>query len=208
MKSLLIIGAGGHGKVVAETAMSTEKWDKYAFIDEIYPKLKSVLDIPVISNSFETEEIKRSYSDVIVAIGNNKKRLQLSVQLINQGFNLVNVLHPSAIISDSAKIAQGTVIFAQSVVQANVEIGMATIINTSVTVDHDCSLGSAVHLSPGAHLGGNVVVGDESWLGLGSSVINDISIGAHVIIGAGAVVVSDIEDKVKAIGVPAKATSA
>ena len=204
MNSLLIFGAGGHGRVVAETAENTGVWQEIVFADDAYPELKSVNGYPVIADFSDARSMVNTHPDVIVAMGDNHKRSDLTRQLQQTGFNLVTLIHPVATVADSARIETGTVIFAQAVVQPGAHIGGAVIVNTAATVDHDCIIGNGVHLSPGVHLGGGVKVGDYSWLGVGAAVINQVVIGRDVMVGAGSCVVSDLSDKITAVGVPAR----
>ena len=204
MSSLLIFGAGGHGKVVAETARAMDNWPEIVFADDAYPQVKSVSDYPVIADFQRAKSLNGTHQDVIVAIGDNHKRLELTLELQRAGFNPVTLIHPEAVVARSVRIETGTVIFAQAVVQADARVGTAVIINTAATVDHDCVIGKGTHLSPGSHLGGEVKVGDYSWLGMGAVVINRVTIGQGVTVGAGSCVIDDLPDKVTVVGVPAR----
>ena len=204
MSRLIIIGAGGHGKVVAETAILMKCWDEIVFADDRFPDLASIGAWPVVSDIAKLKSNSGGYHDFIVAIGTNKIRLKIQKSLIEYNLVPVSVIHPSATISPTASIGIGTAIFANVVINANTSIGDACIINTAASVDHDCNLSDGVHISPGAHLAGEVSVGKASWLGIGSSVIQCINIGQDVIVGAGAAAVSDIPNGVVAKGVPAR----
>lgn len=204
MSSLLIFGAGGHGKVVAESARLSGLWHEVDFVDDRFPGLSKIGEYRVIANFSDGMKLSQSYQDAIVAIGDNRNRLILTKQLKDAGFNLAKVIHPEAIIAKSASIGKGAVILAGSVLQADSKLGMAVIVNTAVSVDHDCIIADGVHLSPGTHLGGSVTVGECSWLGIGTVVINDIYIGHDTVIGAGAAVTQAIPDNSMAVGVPAK----
>ena len=204
MSSLLIFGAGGHGKVVAETARAMDNWPEIVFADDACPQGRFVSDYPVIADFQSAKALNGTHQDVIVAIGDNHKRLELTLELQRAGFNPVTLIHPEAVVARSAHIETGTVIFAQAVVQPDARVGTAVIINTAATVDHDCIIGNGAHLSPGAHLGGEVNVGNCSWLGMGAVVINRVTIGQGVTVGAGSCVIDDLPDKVTAVGVPAR----
>lgn len=204
MSSLLIFGAGGHGKVVAETARAIGSWNGIMFADDAYPQVKSVDGYPVIAGFSDARSMGSDGNDVIVAIGDNRTRLDLTVELGLSGFNPVTLIHPTAVVAQSAYLEQGTVIFAQAVVQAAARIGRAVIVNTAATVDHDCIVGDGAHLSPGVHLGGEVQVGDYSWLGVGAAVINRAAIGRGVTVGAGSCVIGNLPDGVTVVGVPAR----
>ena len=204
MTGLLIVGAGGHGKVVADTACEMGRWNKVAFVDDRYPSLTEVFCWPVIGRFDEIEPLLSEYSDIAVAIGNNHLRIDLLKRFMAMGFSLPAVIHPTAFVSSRSEINDGVVIFAHAVINVGAEIGLGCIINTATTVDHDCILSEGVHLSPGVNLAGEVSIGSCSWLGVGSSVIQKIEIGNNVIVGAGAAVISDIVSNVTVVGVPAK----
>lgn len=202
MNRLLIIGAGGHGRVVADTARAMGKWEKIAFVDDCQEG--HVLDWPVLGKTAMAAELYNEYNDLVIAIGDNPNRLKMFYQYSKLGFRLPAIIHPTAFVSPSATVDAGTIIFAQAAVNAGAVIGAGCIINTGATVDHDCVLADGVHLSPGVHLGGEVKIGRCSWLGVGASVINRVCIGESVTIGAGAVIIRPIEDNVTVVGVPGR----
>ena len=202
--NLLILGAGGHGRVVADAAESSGNWDKISFTDDKFPQLKMSGRWPIIGMISDLPGFYSEWQDVVVAIGTNSLRLELLKHCMDVGFNIVSVIHPSAQIAQDVSIGQGTVVFANAAVNTGAGLGQGCIINTATSIDHDCALADGVNLSPGVHLGGAVSIGARSWLGIGSSVINNIQIGSEVIVGAGAAVISNIRDKVTVVGVPAK----
>lgn len=204
MSILLIVGAGGHGKVVAETAELLKQWDSVVFADDKFPELTRIGKWPVVSSANFLDIEKNGFTDFVVAVGDNKTRLKIQREGLHSTLTPVCIVHPSAVISPTGKLGLGTVIFANAVVNADAVVGEACIINTAASVDHDCVLGDGVHISPGALLAGDVAVGHCSWLGIGSSVIQCTDIGENVVVGSGAAVVSDLPDGVTAIGVPAR----
>jgi len=201
--SLLIVGAGGHGRVVAETANEQGTWKGIAFLDD-KKDLCPVLGYPVLDSLDKAAHYLVRYPQLIVAIGNNRLRIKLLNHFQQIGFKIPSIIHPTAFVSKTATVEPGCVILAQTVLNTGAKIGLGCIINTGATIDHNCVLGKGVHLSPGVHLGGGVYVGDYSWIGVGVSVINNVSVGENALIGAGAAVVTDIEANVTAVGVPAK----
>jgi len=201
VSGLLVVGAGGHGKVVADTAYETGRWSKIAFLDK-RQDIKSVLSWPIIGCDDEAPFFLKEYQELAVALGNNQTRLKMLRHFAKIGFSLPVIIHPSAYVSNSAVIEAGCVVFAQSAVNAGVKIGFGSILNTCVSVDHDCILEDGVHLSPGVHLAGEVTVGSCSWIGIGTSVIQGVSIGQRVIVGAGTAVIKNIGDDVTVVGVP------
>ena len=209
MSHLLILGAGGHAKVVAETALTSGVASRLAFLDDSYigpDSLPSVLGWPLIGPlgfSIKTETMSQ-FDAAVVAIGHAVTRLKWIQQLQTAGYNLPVLVHPAAWVSPSAQIGPASVIFAQAVVQANAHIGTGAILNTGCSVDHDAQLADGVHVCPGAHLAGSVCVGSCSWIGIGASVAQQVRIGSDVIVGAGAAVVRDLADGVTVVGVPAR----
>lgn len=203
MKKLLILGAGGQGKVVLDLALTCENWDDISFLDS--GKIgENVLGYPVIGDLCDYEVLKEQYTHAIVAIGNNELRLQLTDKLLEIGYKVPIFIHPSAVVSQFSSIGLGTIVMPQVVINVSAKVGRGCIINTGAIIEHDCEIGDGVHISPSATLGGTVRVGTKSWMCLGSKVINNLTIGNQVTIGAGAVVIADIEDKVLVVGVPAK----
>jgi sugar O-acyltransferase (sialic acid O-acetyltransferase NeuD family) len=204
MKGLLIAGAGGHGKVVAEAALASGRWERIAFVDDRHAQLSDILGYPVLGGIDDASRFRAEYADAVVAIGNAPVRLQVMDHLKSEGFGLPMVIHPSAWVSPSAVLGEGTVVFAMAAINACTVIGRGGIVNTGATVDHDCRIGEGVHVCPGAHVAGDVVLGDAVWVGIGASVVHGLRIASDVVIGAGAAVVSDVENGVTVAGVPAK----
>ncbi len=205
-KRLVVYGASGHGKVVAETAQCAN-FDVVGFADDDPGKRGGLwFGLPIISSGpRDTINICREHkASLILAIGDNRARSFLYEHFGAHGCSFAVVIHPKAIVSPSAAIQQGTVICAGAVVHVDAKVGCNTIINTSATIDHDCFIENHVHVSPGTHLGGSVCVGEGTHLGIGSTVRNNIHIGKWSVVGAGAVVVKNIPDHVMAIGIPAR----
>ncbi|MHC8408180.1 acetyltransferase [Pseudomonas sp. TMB3-21] len=204
MRKLAILGASGHGKVVADTA-ECSGWQNIEFFDDAWPRMLSNGVWPVVGTGADLLSRLGEYEGVLVAIGLNGVRRKKIDELKASGAHLTVLVHPSSIISRYADVGAGTVIFASSVINAYASVGEGAILNTGCSVDHDCVLGSSVHISPGARLAGGVHIGDESWVGIGASVKQMVNIGTNVIVGAGASVVCDISDNMTVAGVPARA---
>ncbi|MCW8933008.1 MAG: acetyltransferase [Gammaproteobacteria bacterium] len=200
-KGLIIVGAGGHGKVVLDAALLMNKWQQIIFVDK-NPEIRTLFNFQVVNRITDIPDSQEW--DIIVALGNNQLRLSQSQQLLDTKHNLVTIIHPAAAISRYSKISPGTVVFSNAVINAGVSLGISCIVNTAATVDHDCQIADGVHISPGANLAGFVSVNKCSWIGIGASIIQMVSIGQNSIVGAGAVVLKNIPDNVKVVGVPAK----
>lgn len=201
MKTLSIFGAGGHGKVIAEAARSSG-WQNIEFYDDNYPNMRNA-GCWEICGTFKDLLLSISDKPLVIAIGDNPARIQKANALKQAGFQFATIIHPRAIISPSAKIGEGTVIFGGAVVNAYATIEDHCIINTNATIEHDCHLATGVHVSPNAALGGGTKIGKLSWVGIGAAVKNAITIGESTIIGAGAAVVKNLPGHCTAVGVPA-----
>lgn len=202
MSRLAIIGASGHGKVVADTAELCG-WQFIEFFDDAWPAVANVGVWRVFGDTSSLLSRIDEFDGVVVAIGNNAVRLAKTLELSSSG-KLIKLIHPSAVISRYAFLDVGSVMFAGSVINAGARVQIGAIINTNAVVEHDCILGLGVHISPNATLSGGVHVGDLSWIGAGAAVRQSILIGSQVTVGAGAVVVSPISDGITVAGVPAR----
>ncbi len=195
-KTLYIYGAGGHGLVCADIARANG-YENIIFLDD-NPK-------PDISALCFHEDLEKY--DIFVAIGSAFHREKLLEKVCAAGFNLVSLIHPSAIISSSASIEKGVCVMPRAVINAKALIKTGSIINTGAIIEHECVIGEFAHICPAAALAGGVDIGKSAWIGIGSSVIQNIKIGANALIGAGSVVVKNIPENSKAYGNPARIKS-
>jgi sugar O-acyltransferase (sialic acid O-acetyltransferase NeuD family) len=202
MRKLALLGAGGHGKVVADIAQELG-WQEIIFFDDAWPQLITNAHWPVIGNTEIFFSSIGDYSGAIVSIGDCAIRWKTHQALKALHVNLISLVSPRAVVSQYANMGLGSVVMAGAVINADALIGEACIVNTGATVDHDCILGDGVHISPGVNLSGNVAIDACSWVGVGSCIRQGIRIGSSTIIGAGSVVVSNIESNVTAFGNPA-----
>lgn len=197
MKKLVIIGASGHGKVIADIARKNG-YEEIVFLDD-NESVYECGEYPVIGKSSEIEMID---ADVIVGIGNAGVRKQIQESISKE--RMVTLVHPDAVVGEDIAIGVGTVIMAGAVINPGANIGKGCIINTCSSVDHDCEVGDYVHIAVGSHLCGNVTIGDKTWIGAGAIVSNNISICPNCMIGAGAAVVNDIQESGTYVGVPVR----
>lgn len=202
-KPLAILGASGHGKVVADAALD-QGWPSIVFYDDAWPDLSEVGRWRIEGDSVSLLGSLPHFDSVVVGIGRNSIRISKLDELEARQVTLATVLHPHAFVSRFAEVGAGSVVFAGAAINVDSCIGRGAIINTGATVDHDCVLGEGVHISPGAHLAGGVHIGDRSWVGIGAVVKQGVSIGKDVMIGAGAAVIDDIPDGITVMGVPAR----
>lgn len=195
MNRLVIVGASGHGKVVADIARLCG-YDDIVFLDDDENK-KECAGYHVVGKTNDAPA-----GDLFVAIGDNEIRKRICQQYADRRQPIL--IHPSAVVADNAQIGSGTVIMAGAVINPGASVGCGCIINTCSSVDHDCAVGDYVHISVGSRVCGTVMIGEMTWIGAGSTVINNISICEKCIIGAGAVVVKDIKDRGTFVGIPAR----
>lgn len=201
-KKLLIIGAGGHGKVAADTALKMNKWRSIVFLDD-KENLYSSMGISVVGKTSDALKYLKDY-EIFVGIGNNTIRERVHKRYETAGASIATLIHPDAVIGKDVIVATGAIIMAGVVINCCTKIGKGCIINTGSTIDHDNEIGDFVHISPGVHLGGTVKVGKGSWLGIGSTVSNNINIVSSCNVGAGAVVIKDITEPGTYVGVPVR----
>lgn len=206
MKKIVLIGAGGHCKVIIDIINSRKEYEIIGITD--IASKGSVLDIPIIGDD---DILERLYKDGVEyaflslgALNNISLRNKIYNKLKKIGFRTPILVHKEAVVSSYAEVGEGTCIMAGAIVNAGAVIGENCIINTGALIEHDCLVGDNTHISPRASLAGAVKVGTDTHIGIGSTIIQGLHIGNKVIIGAGAVVIKDIKDNVTVVGVPAK----
>ncbi|MFO1389030.1 acetyltransferase [Cellvibrio sp.] len=204
MGRLAVLGASGHGKVVADVAECCGWKTVEFFDDDTSVKNHSIGCWSVVGSINDFILSSTLYDGVVVAIGNNLVRRKICEDLLSKNINLVSLVHPAAVVSRYAQLCAGCVIVAGAVINPYACIGRGCIINTNASVDHDCWLGDYVHISPGVSLAGGAKIGDGTWIGIGACVKQLITIGSFVTVGAGAVVVKDVSDHSTVAGVPAR----
>lgn len=205
---LLILGAGGHGRVVADAAeRSADSWTEIAFLDDRFPELARSGAWRVIGRLGELAGFAAQYEACIAAVGDAALRLGLLERASAAGFTVPLIVHARATISAHARLEPGTVVAAGAVVSVGAKVARGCIINTGATIDHDCRLAEGVHVCPGAHLAGGVEIGARSWFGIGAVARQGVHIGADATVGAGAVCIENVRDGVVVSGVPAREQS-
>ena len=198
----VIFGSGGHGKVVLDILLESGI-DVTGFIDDDASKHGAVINGKKILGGWDYLKKNKGIS-VALGIGNNKVREDVFKKAKELGLEIINAIHPKAVVSKTVKLSSGIVIMAGAVVNTNTVIEDGVCVNTSASVDHDCRLKKFCHIWPGANLAGTVEVGEYSYVGTGASVIQNLKIGNNAMIGSGAAVISNIPDGATAVGVPAK----
>jgi sugar O-acyltransferase (sialic acid O-acetyltransferase NeuD family) len=185
--NLLIIGAGGHGKVVAEAAELDGRFENIMFLDDRVD-VDAVLGHRIIGMSHEYEKFAKKYEYAIVCIGVNEKRMEITQKLLKAGYKVPVIIHPKASVSKYSDIGDGSVILAGAVVNTNASLGMACIININSSVDHESLIGDGVHVCSGAVVRSGCTVGKLSCIGAGAVVNSGSILKEKYILQAGMVI--------------------
>ena len=209
MMRVIGLGAGGHAKVVIEILQLIGGYELIGLLD---PKEElrgtDVAGIPVLGNEGRLPELyTQGVCWAFIGLGtvaDTRPRRRLYEKARRHGFQIVQAIHPQAVIAPSVEIGHGPTIMASAVINAAAKLGDNVIVNTGAIIEHDCIIGDHVHIATGARLGSTVHVGEGTHVGLGVSIRQCISIGRHTVIGAGTVVVDDVPDNVTMVGVPAR----
>ncbi len=203
---IVLIGAGGHGKVVLDIVQCQKQHRIVGFVDaDSSLHGTRIADVPVLGGINQLMKLRsQKVRGAIVSIGDNRIRQQYAKEAADAGLELISPIHPDATVAATAKIGQNVVVCAGAIVCPDAIIGNGTIVNTGAIVDHECVIGESVHLCPASALAGRVRVDDLAFVGLGARVIQCVSIGARSIVGAGAVVIRDLPPDATAVGVPAR----
>ncbi|MGL5100570.1 MAG: acetyltransferase [Fusobacteriaceae bacterium] len=192
-KEVIIIGAGGHSKVIVDILKLNGR------------KIAGILDDnPNNQEAFGKLELIEKYKniyDFVIAIGSNKIRKMISEKY---KANYIVAIHPKAIIAGDVELEEGTVIMAGAIINSGSKIGKHCIVNTGAIIEHDNTIEDFVHISPGAVLAGTVKIGKSTWVGAGATIINNITVGENCVIGAGTVIVRDVRSESKIVGIPGR----
>jgi sugar O-acyltransferase (sialic acid O-acetyltransferase NeuD family) len=199
---LVVYGCGGHGKVVADIAL-TRGLSVAGFVDDGAAVGSRILGLPVLGGAGWLEA-SCSRVSVALGIGDKSARRRVYELCAKLGMVPVTLIHPTAAVAASARLGAGVVVMAQAVINPDARVGDGVIINSGAVVEHDCEVGAFTHLAPNATLGGAVRIGAFAHVGLGASVLPGKVIGDEAMVGAGAVVVADVPPRVVVVGVPAR----
>ncbi len=195
---IAIIGAGGHGKVIADLALKNG-YKEVVFIDDNL--IGKCMGFNIVGTCANIGQINDGKTDFIIAVGNNAIRKRI---VERYKINCATLIHPSAQIGLNVKIGKGTVIMSGAVINPCATVGNHCIINTCAVIEHDCVIEDCVHISPSVAVGGTVHIGECTHVGIGAVVKNNVEICNNCIIGAGAVVVKDVVESATYVGIPAK----
>ncbi|HNQ21832.1 MAG TPA: acetyltransferase [Phycisphaerae bacterium] len=203
----IVIGCGGHGRVVLDILHNAGAHEAVGFVDS-NPDLtgRRVDGVRVLGRPDDLPRLRAelNVNSLIVAIGDNGTRRHFAERFDELGFELINAIHPSANIARNASLGANTVVAAGALVSAHCQIGDSVILNTGCIVDHESLIGTATHVCPGARLAGRVTVESGAFIGIGATIIQSIRIGYEATVGAGAVVIHDVPPMTTVVGVPAQ----
>jgi sugar O-acyltransferase (sialic acid O-acetyltransferase NeuD family) len=201
---VLVVGGGGHAKVVVATLQAAGFEVAAVLDDEPRRHGLTLLGVPIAGPIAALAG--RPERRAVLAVGDNRTRRRLAGELAVavEGLTWVSVAHPAAVVHESVRLGPGSVVFAGAVIQPDCEIGAHAVVNTGASVDHDSTLGDFTHVAPGARLAGGVSLGEGAFLGLGAVVLPGVAVGAWATVGAGAAVTADVAAETTVAGVPAR----
>ena len=203
----IVLGAGGHGRVVLDILVNTGKFQVVGFVDS-NPDLtgRRVDGVPVLGQPADLPRLRGEYdvNHAVVAVGDNGVRRALADRLEDMQFELCNAIHPSANLARNVTLGRNVVIAAGALVCAHCQIGDSVILNTGCIVDHESRIGTATHICPGDRLGGRVTIESGAFVGIGATIIQSVRVGYEAIVGAGAVLINDAPPMSTVVGVPAR----
>jgi sugar O-acyltransferase (sialic acid O-acetyltransferase NeuD family) len=205
LKPLVVYGASGHAAVVIDAARRPGQWEVVALVADDAKHGDEACGVPVVGGREVLASLRgMGHRHGFVAVGDCLARRALAASMLDAGFDLVSIIHPSAVIADDVAIGVGVLVAAGAVINPRSRIGDLAIINTRASVDHDCIVERLAHLSPGVTLGGCATIKEGAWLGIGSTVLDRRTVGEWAVVGAGAVVIHDIPRERTYVGVPAR----
>ncbi|MGL1863323.1 MAG: acetyltransferase [Pseudodesulfovibrio sp.] len=201
--NVLIIGSGGHARVVADILLAMNDATPLGFTSQDEPACQTgPLGLPLFGDDDAVSSV--SHDALVLAIGSNATRKKACEKFSDNGETLISAIHPTVVIAPDVVIEPGCMICAGVVINSGSTIRANTILNTGCTVDHDCDIGPHAHVAPGVNLAGDVTVGEGAFVGIGSCAVQGITIGPWATVGAGAAVVRDVPADTTVVGVPAR----
>lgn len=207
-EKIIMFGGGGHARVLIEILRLNEEYEVVGILDPILEAGIDILGIPVLGTDDMIAKLRRKgIQHACIGVGTvrtNTIRRTLYEKAREAGFNLPTVVHPRAIVSESAQLSEGVQVMAGAVIQRGVLIGENTIVNTGAIIDHDCNIGKHVHICPGVIISGGCMIGDDVFIGAGATIIHAITIGKASTIGAGSVVIKNISPGETVKGISAR----
>lgn len=208
MEKIIIIGGGGHAKVLIEIVKLSGQYEIIGILD---PQLEvdiNIAGVSVLGNDDLLEGLhKKGVMNACIAIGSIKDNIRRKIlyeKVKQMGFTIPFLIHTQTILSENVKISEGVQVMAGAIIQTGSEVEENTIVNTGSIVEHDCLIDRHVHICPGVVISGGCEISEGAFIGAGATIVQGIKIGENVIVGAGAVVVDDIPDGAKVMGIPAK----
>lgn len=208
MKNIILLGGGGHGKVVVDIIEKQRQFNLVGVLDSDLPIGESLLGYTILGREKELPALVSQWDlhGMIIALGDNWSRSTAveRIQKVLPHLRFVNAIHPCAQIGKEVTLGVGNVIMAGCVINSGSRIGHFCICNTNCSIDHDCAVADFVSFGPNSCAGGNVHVGAYTAIGLGANIIQEIRIGEHTVVGAGSTVINDLPSHVVAYGVPAQ----
>lgn len=203
---VVIIGAGGHGKVVLDILRAAGRYEPVGFMDaDTRLAGTKVGGLPVLGPTNLLPKLRNQrVGHAIVAIGDNRTRQRYLAAIEAEGFELASAVHPTAFVSPTARLGRNVVVGPNASIITEARVGDGVIVNTGAIIEHECELGDSVHIAPGACLAGRVRVGACAFVGIGAQVIQCLAVGDGATVGAGAVVLQDVPDGATVVGVPAR----
>lgn len=207
MPSVIVLGAGGHAKVIIDSLCQRQRSIACLVVESSPETPTSLFDAPILSESAAMQAFRPGQHLVANGIGiqpKDGKRMAVVQHWEEKGYRFISVIHPTATVSQFARIRPGSQVLERAVVQVASLVGEHCIINTAAVVEHDCELADHVHIAPGAILCGGVRVGEGAFIGAGAVIKQGVQIGAHSVVAAGAVVLRDVAAATTVMGVPAR----
>jgi len=203
---VVIIGAGGHGKVALDILRAADQHRISGFLDADTSLAGSDIGgVKILGHINLLPKLRQQkIRAAVVAIGDNRIRASYAKLVLDAGLELLNAIHPSSTVSPTAILGKNIVIAAGAIICTEAKLCDSVIANTGCIIDHECEIGEASHICPGALLAGRVRIGREAFVGIGAQILPCLSVGDHAIVGGGATVIRDVPNGVTVVGTPAR----